>query len=200
MDAIVHLGVRASQGQGQERRAGLIKLYGVFGSAVSGISASLTRVLARVACFEGRPRLTLPGKICNPISRDQTERHAQTGRHADIKAHIMPGKIEHLAIRAKPLLCSFSDGCVSNGWPDCACCKSLLVAPASPCRQSARASLQGHNLPESIMNSALERSQTRREIVFDLFCLLLYHFLLCMRRPEWPSGGLVLNEAAGACT
>ena len=101
MDAIVHLGVRASQGEGQERRAGLIKLYGVFGSAVSGISASLTRVLARVACFEGRPRLTLPGKICNPISRDQTERHAQTGRHADIKAHIMPGKIEHLAITAK---------------------------------------------------------------------------------------------------
>ena len=146
------------------------------------------------------PRLTLLGKICNPNPRDETKRHAQTGRHADIKAHIMPGKIEHLAIRAKPLLCSFSDGCVSNGWPDCACCKSLLVAPASPCRQSARASLQGHNLPESIMNSALERSQTRREIVFDLFCLLLYHFLLCMRRPEWPSGGLVLNEAAGACT
>ena len=49
MDAIVHLGVRASQGEGQERRAGLIKLYGVFGSAVSGISASLTRVHARVA-------------------------------------------------------------------------------------------------------------------------------------------------------
>ena len=203
MDAIVHLGVRASQGEEQERRAGLIKLYGIFGSAVNGISASLTRVHARVACIHvsrAAPRLTLLGKICNPNPRDETKRHAQTGRHADIKAHIMPGKIEHLAITAKPLLCSFSDGCVSNGWPDCACCKSLLVAPASPCRRSARASLQGHNLPESIMNSALERSQTRREIVFDLFCLLLYHFLLCMRRPEWPSGGLVLNKAAGACT
>jgi hypothetical protein len=57
MDAIVHLGVRASQGEEQERRAGLIKLYGIFGSAVNGISASLTRVHARVAvaCFEGRP-------------------------------------------------------------------------------------------------------------------------------------------------
>ena len=49
MDAIVHLGVRASQGEEQERRAGLIKLYGIFGSAVNGISASLTRVHARVA-------------------------------------------------------------------------------------------------------------------------------------------------------
>ena len=55
MDAIVHLGVRASQGEEQERRAGLIKLYGIFGSAVNGISASLTRVHARVACFERRP-------------------------------------------------------------------------------------------------------------------------------------------------
>ena len=53
MDAIVHLGVRASQGEEQERRAGLIKLYGIFGSAVNGISASLTRVHARVAAIRG---------------------------------------------------------------------------------------------------------------------------------------------------